>query len=88
MAQAVERLARPKDYRRTGKCPRTAIPRRLRRIKLNECGHPIPDRKGEQGAARIAEIAREAGPRRFGDLPDLRRSLRAAAASRATGHAR
>jgi glycerate 2-kinase len=36
---------------------------RLRRIELNECGHPVPDRPGEQGAARIAEIAERAGPR-------------------------
>ncbi len=36
---------------------------RLRRIHLNECGHPVPDPNGEQGAARIAQIAREAGPR-------------------------
>ena len=35
---------------------------RLRRIQLNECGHPIPDRNGELGAQRIAEIARQAGP--------------------------
>jgi glycerate 2-kinase len=35
---------------------------RLRRIELNECGHPIPDRNGELGAQRIAEIARQAGP--------------------------
>lgn len=35
---------------------------RLRRIQLNECGHPVPDRNGEQGAARIARIASEAGP--------------------------
>jgi hydroxypyruvate reductase len=34
---------------------------RLRRIELNECGHPIPDRNGELGAHRIAEIARHAG---------------------------
>jgi glycerate 2-kinase len=34
---------------------------RLRRVELNECGHPIPDPNGEQGAARIAEIARHAG---------------------------
>jgi glycerate 2-kinase len=34
---------------------------RLRRIELNECGHPIPDRNGELGAQRIAEIARQAG---------------------------
>ena len=35
---------------------------RLRRIALNECGHPIPDRNGELGAQRIADIARQAGP--------------------------
>ena len=34
----------------------------LRRIELNECGHPVPDSQGEKGAARIAEIARAAGP--------------------------
>jgi glycerate 2-kinase len=33
---------------------------RLRRVELNECGHPLPDRNGEIGAARIAEIARDA----------------------------
>src|SRR5207247_2297840 len=33
---------------------------RLQRIEVNECGHPIPDRKGELGAARIARIASEA----------------------------
>ncbi len=32
----------------------------LRRIEVNECGHPVPDREGEKGAARIAEIARNA----------------------------
>lgn len=36
---------------------------RLRRIELNECGHPVPDRAGEQGAARIAQIASQAGAR-------------------------
>jgi hydroxypyruvate reductase len=35
---------------------------RLRRIELNQCGHPVPDRNGEQGAARIAQIARQADP--------------------------
>jgi hydroxypyruvate reductase len=38
---------------------------RLKRIELNECGHPVPDEAGVKGAARIAEIAREAGE---GDL--------------------
>jgi glycerate 2-kinase len=36
---------------------------RLRRIELNECGHPVPDEAGVRGAARIAELARQAGPR-------------------------
>jgi hydroxypyruvate reductase len=34
----------------------------LRRIELNECGHPVPDENGVNGARRIAEIARDAGP--------------------------
>jgi hydroxypyruvate reductase len=34
----------------------------LRRIELNECGHPVPDQRGVDGAARIAEIAAGAGP--------------------------
>jgi glycerate 2-kinase len=33
---------------------------RLRRVELNECGHPVPDSNGERGAARIAEIAGKA----------------------------
>src|SRR5271155_3257018 len=33
---------------------------RLQWIELNECGHPIPDRNGEIGAARIAQIASQA----------------------------
>jgi len=33
---------------------------RLRRIELNECGHPVPDARGVAGAARIAQIAAEA----------------------------
>jgi glycerate 2-kinase len=36
---------------------------KLRRIELNPAGHPIPDERGEQGAQRILEIARAAGPR-------------------------
>ncbi len=33
----------------------------LRRIECHESGHPVPDRNGETGAARIAEIAEGAG---------------------------
>jgi len=34
----------------------------LRRIDLNECGHPVPDQRGVEGARRIAAIASGAGP--------------------------
>jgi glycerate 2-kinase len=36
---------------------------RVRRVEVNECGHPLPDEAGVQGAARIAEIAQSAGAR-------------------------
>jgi hydroxypyruvate reductase len=36
---------------------------RLRRIHLHPSGHPVPDERGVTGASRIAEIARESGPR-------------------------
>lgn len=38
---------------------------KLRRIELNESGHPVPDEAGVRGARRIEAIARSAGP---GDL--------------------
>jgi hydroxypyruvate reductase len=34
---------------------------KLRRIELRQCGHPVPDEKGFDGARRIAEICAEAG---------------------------
>jgi glycerate 2-kinase len=34
---------------------------RLRRIELNECGHPMPDARGVAGAERIAQMAAQAG---------------------------
>jgi glycerate 2-kinase len=34
---------------------------KLRRVELNECGHPVPDQNGVEGAGRIAEIAAGAG---------------------------
>jgi hydroxypyruvate reductase len=34
---------------------------KLRRIELNECGHPVPDERGAAGAERIARIASTAG---------------------------
>ena len=30
---------------------------KLRRIELHECGHPVPDSRGVEGARRIAQIA-------------------------------
>ncbi len=33
---------------------------KLKRIELNECGHPVPDAAGCRGAERIAQIARSA----------------------------
>jgi hydroxypyruvate reductase len=36
---------------------------KLKRIELNECGHPKPDEAGVRGAARIAAIAQQAGER-------------------------
>jgi glycerate 2-kinase len=34
---------------------------KLRRIRLNECGHPVPDEAGVQGAQEIGNIAAKAG---------------------------
>ncbi len=36
---------------------------RLKRVEINECGHPVPDENGVRGAARIADLVREAGPK-------------------------
>lgn len=36
---------------------------KLKRIELNECGHPVPDQAGIGGAARIAALASACGPR-------------------------
>ena len=35
---------------------------KLRRLELNQCGHPVPDERGVAGAERIAQIAEGAGP--------------------------
>lgn len=34
---------------------------KLRRVELNECGHPVPDERGVDGARRIAAMAESAG---------------------------
>jgi len=36
---------------------------RLRRIELHECGHPVPDPRGVEGAGRILRLVESAGPR-------------------------
>jgi hydroxypyruvate reductase len=61
MAEAIERLL---GARISGGLVNTKhnAGARLRRIEINECGHPIPDRRGVAGARRIARIASEAGP--------------------------
>jgi glycerate 2-kinase len=61
MAQAIERLLGPRVTAGLVNVKYSHCAR-LRRIQLNECGHPVPDRNGELGAARIAQIALQAGP--------------------------
>ncbi len=34
---------------------------RLRRVRLNECGHPVPDENGLRGAGEITRMAQDAG---------------------------
>jgi glycerate 2-kinase len=60
MAQAVERML---GTRITGGLINVKYGHvaRLRRVEINECGHPLPDANGVRGAERIAEIARNAG---------------------------
>ncbi|HTS78423.1 MAG TPA: glycerate kinase [Bryobacteraceae bacterium] len=36
---------------------------RLHRIELKQCGHPIPDERGRDGALRFEQIARDVGER-------------------------
>jgi glycerate 2-kinase len=67
MARAVERLlgARVTDgliNLKYGHGVKDGDGAKLRRVQINECGHPIPDRRGVAGARRIAEIASQAGP--------------------------
>ena len=62
MAQALERLL---GKRITGGWINVpdGTKAKLKRIHLHESGHPVPDERGVEGARRIAEIARDAGPR-------------------------
>jgi glycerate 2-kinase len=59
MAMGVERLL---GWRITAGLISAPNAVKLRRIEVNECGHPIPDRRGVAGARRIARIAKDAGP--------------------------
>jgi glycerate 2-kinase len=62
MARAVERLLGRRISGGFINVP-DGVSARLHRIQLHPCGHPIPDERGAEGARRILEIARSAGPR-------------------------
>jgi hydroxypyruvate reductase len=62
MARAVERVLGQRISGGLVNIPDGPISR-LRRVKLNPSGHPIPDQRGAGGASRMLEIARAAGPR-------------------------
>ncbi len=59
MAMALEKLL---GRRITGGLINAPNAAKLRRIEINQAGHPIPDRRGVAGAKRIAQIASQAGP--------------------------
>jgi glycerate 2-kinase len=58
MAVAVERLLGARITTGLMNAPHAV---KLRRIEINQAGHPIPDRRGVAGARRIAQIAGQAG---------------------------
>jgi glycerate 2-kinase len=62
MARAAEHVLGRRIQGGVVNVPEGTAPK-LRRIDLNPAGHPIPDERGQQGAIRILEIARAAGPR-------------------------
>lgn len=62
MAAAVERVLGRRIAGGVVNVPDGAVAR-LRRIRLNAAGHPIPDERGVAGASQIAAIARAAGAR-------------------------
>jgi hydroxypyruvate reductase len=59
MARAAEQFL---DARIAAGCVNVRDPNgsKLRRIELRQCGHPVPDERGFNGARRIAEICAEA----------------------------
>lgn len=62
MASAVERLLGKRISGGTANVKYGHLAR-VKRIGLNECGHPVPDEAGVRGAQRIAEVASAAGER-------------------------
>lgn len=60
MAQAIERLLGARIARGLINT-KYGHGAKLRRIELNECGHPEPDQQGMRGAQRIAELVSGAG---------------------------
>jgi hydroxypyruvate reductase len=62
MARAVEDVLRGRVSGGLVNVPASSR-RKLQRIELNPCGHPIPDSGGAEGARRMLEIAHSAGAR-------------------------
>jgi hydroxypyruvate reductase len=60
MAQAAERVLGPRITAGLVNVKDGHLAK-LRRIELNQCGHPVPDERGIAGSARIADIAASAG---------------------------
>jgi glycerate 2-kinase len=63
MARAVERILGRRISSGLINVPEGGQPAHLRRIALHPSGHPSPNSRGVEGARRILEIARAAGPR-------------------------
>ncbi len=62
MAQAIERLLGSHVSGGWINVP-DGTKARLRKVRLHESGHPVPDERGVEGARHIAQIASESGPR-------------------------
>ncbi len=63
MASAVERLLPVAASPVAWSLSPMASPARVRRIRLQQARHPLPDARGVEAAQQIAEIARQAGER-------------------------
>jgi glycerate 2-kinase len=62
MARGVEHLLGPRISDGFVNVP-DGVAVRLRNITLHQCGHPVPDQRGVDGARRIAAVAKDSGPR-------------------------